>query len=264
MNEYEDDFIAEELPEKDEETLFAEASITTKSELLAELKYRKRELQKNAGTDVKHSAAYYHALLSLLDRFIKTVNHTVFFEKLEPFWAYSYEISSEGIVLLLSHNSSVYFNEDNTISFEICDQEFELIRTECKMLTIDEYAKLYGIENVTVRQWIRRGKIRTAKKYGSEWRIPELTEFPLRGYKFGQYKIGKEAVFPAEYAFISEYTLVSLEQDKTDKTKYHISFSNTEDKKSIICDTKEREKIEMLLIENPFVKYISDCYEHYS
>ena len=258
-NDNNNDYI-EELTEEDEEYYFSEASITNKEALLSELKYRKRELENQSKSDTKHSSAYYHILLTLLDHFTEVVKKTVFFEKLEPFWSYSYEISSDGIVLSLSHFYGVDFDNDHNITGSYCNQDFELIRTPCKMLTIDEYSKLYGIEKVTVRQWIRRGKIRTAKKYGKEWRIPELTDFPSRGYRFGQYEIKKEAVFPDEYAFISEYSIVSFRQDDNDKTKYHIYFDAGKKNKSIICDARERERIELMLIENPFVKFISDSF----
>ena len=264
MTEYEDEFFEEELSDEEKQAYFEEASIIDKTGLLNDLNFRKRSFEKDAATDTKHSAAYYHTLLSLMDRFIENVRNTVFFDKLEPFWSYTYEITSEGITLVLSHYTSVDFDKDYNITGSMGDQDFELLSAKCRMLTIDEYAKQYGIENVTVRQWIRRGKIRTAKKYGKEWRIPELTDFPGRGYQFGQYKVSKEAVFPEPYAYISEYSNISFEQDKTDKSKYHISFSSRENRKHIVCDAKEREKIEILLIENPFVKFISDCFGNFA
>lgn len=265
MSEYNDEYYDEELTEEDKQFYFEEASITTKDELVSDLEFMRKKFEKDAMTDSKHSSAYYHTLLSLMDRFIKSVKDTVFFDKLEPYWSYTYEISSQGITLVLSHCSSVDFDEDHNISFVMCDQEFELLSTKCRMLTIDEYAGQYDIENVTVRQWIRRGKIRTAKKYGKEWRIPELTDFPARGYKYGQYKISKEAVFPEEYAYMSDYLYASFEQDSNDKTKYHISFSGTDNKrKTLVCDAKERERIELLMIENPFVKFISDSFGNFA
>ena len=43
------------------------------------------------------------------------------------------------------------------------------------------------IRAIWVRQWIRRGKLRSAVKAGSEWRIPELSEIIGRGYRRGTF-----------------------------------------------------------------------------
>jgi len=267
MSIYDDDFQDEneelninDLSQDEQVPYFTEASLTTKDDILQDISFRQKHLLKESETDTNHSSAYYHTVLTLLERFRKAVEKTVLFEQLEPFWSYSYEISSDGIELVLSHFSSVDFDKDGAISCCMVDQDFVLTRVECRMLAIDEYSKMYNIENGTVRQWIRRGKIRTAKKYGSEWRIPELTDFPSRGYKFGQYKWDCDAEFPEEYSYLREYSIASFEQDKVDKNLYHISFSGKNNRKSIVCDTKEREAIELMLIANPFVKYISDSF----
>jgi len=240
--------------------LFYESFITNKNELLDELNYQKRNIEKRLENDFDHSAAFYNTLLSLMNEFIVQVENTVLFNKLEPFWAYNGEVSSSGVTLMLTHYSHISYYEDHSPSATFVDQDFELVKVHSRMLTVDEYAQRYGIKNVTVRQWIRRGKLRTAQKIGGEWRIPELTDYPQRGYKFGQYRIDKNAIFSDEYSFISEYSYVTFEQDRDDKAVYHVHFSNAEHDKRIECDNKEREKIEMMLIENPYVKYISDDY----
>ena len=247
-------------PYDNELELFYESFITNKNGLLAELNYQERNIEKKSGNDLEHSASFYNTLLSLMNEFIVQVEKTVLFDKLEPFWAYNGEISSSGITLLLTHYSHISYDKDYFPSATFVDQDFELVKVHSRMLTVDEYAQRYGIKNVTVRQWIRRGKLRTAQKIGGEWRIPELTDYPKRGYKFGQYRIDKNAIFSDDYSFISEYELVSFEQDRNDKTLYHVRFSDPEHSKTIDCDNKEREKIEMMLIENLYVKYISDDY----
>ena len=261
-----DYFDFEELPKEEKVLLFQEIFMTDKADLLYYLKRRRSKLEEDGVNDVKHSSAFYHTLLSLMDRFIDRVDKMVLFDNSEDFWAYSYEITSYGIDLLYSHFCSLSFDKNKNLIGDTVDEEFTLLSIKCKMLTVDEYAKLYDIENVTVRQWIRRGKLRSAKKYGNVWRIPELTDYPERGYKTGQYRIDENAIFPEKYAFISKYCVVSVSQDKKDKTKYHFHFhgKDPETNKSIECDAKGRESIELLLMENPFVRYISDYYGLYS
>lgn len=85
-------------------------------------------------------------------------------------YAINYECGTITLYLL-AHN------ENNKIT-----EQFKLLSVESDLISVGEYAKLYGIEPQTVNQWIRRGKIRTAKKIDNHWMIPTLTESPKRGY----------------------------------------------------------------------------------
>ena len=91
---------------------------------------------------------------------------------------------------------------------------------------MEENAKEYGVETVTVRQWIRRGKIRNAVKNGREWLIPELTELPGRGYTSAIY-MWYEYLYdlPNEYKFLTDYTTVLINQCSDDRAKYEITFA---------------------------------------
>ena len=50
------------------------------------------------------------------------------------------------------------------------------------LLSCAEFAKRCGVEQVTVRQWIRRGKLRTAVRAGRDWRIPSTAKRPEEGF----------------------------------------------------------------------------------
>ena len=45
------------------------------------------------------------------------------------------------------------------------------------MITVSEFAELHGVQSVTVRQWIRRGKLRAIKKQGRDWLIADLPTY---------------------------------------------------------------------------------------
>ena len=47
-------------------------------------------------------------------------------------------------------------------------------------VTVMQYAQAHGLNPITVRQWIRRGKLPEAKKLGILWVIPEGTQIPTR------------------------------------------------------------------------------------
>lgn len=77
---------------------------------------------------------------------------------MEDWWCYVIEISSAGITIILQLYGDEEFDENG--EFEPCfvKEEFELIHVESRMLMVDEYAKQYGVDPGTVRQWIRRGE----------------------------------------------------------------------------------------------------------
>ena len=154
------------------------------------------------------------------------------------------------------------------------DTTFELMNIRTQLLTVEQYAQSYGVTVTTVRQWIRRGKIRSAIKMGSEWRIPELAEVMDRGYTDGHYT-RKEYLsdIPAEYAFFNDYDYVDICQNRKDKRLFDLCFSKkfdimdytdeeeafAENIRNIQIDREERERFELYLIASPFVE-TSDIY----
>ena len=143
----------------------------------------------------------------LLDLFYARVEKTILPKQLEDWWFYSYDVSYRGIHLYLNHYKAVYLNEEKTESgFEELDQVFKLLEIPAIMLTVDEYAKLYQVEQVTVRQWIRRCKLRTVLKEGKEWRISVLTDVPGRGFEPARYRWFKElSDLPPEFEYLNLY-----------------------------------------------------------
>lgn len=243
------------------ETLNKRKFINTKEALIEDILYYRGIIEENAKTDARHSAAYYQALYRLYDEFIGKIKDMILFKELEPYWEYSHGISYEGASLHLMHMHSYGVDEHGC---EICapDQEFTLFTLSAKYLTVEEYAKLYGTNVGTVRQWIRRAKIRTARKYGNEWRISELTELPRRGYTTGWYMWDKPLSYlPEEFSFLQDYYSIIIEQDE-DKSRFHIHLKKQPDscpseyEKTITAS--DREKLEMYLIGNPEIRAILD------
>lgn len=52
-------------------------------------------------------------------------------------------------------------------------------------IPIDQICEMQGVKAATVRQWIRRGKIRNVKKLGSEWMVASTEGQPERGFTGG-------------------------------------------------------------------------------
>jgi len=255
----------EELSDEEALLLYREQSMINKEDILLNIRYVKNDWQRKSQTDTKHTAAFYGVILDLLNRFADAVQKTILFEAPPDWWAYSFNIDCKGITLLLDHCHGYSCDSNQNITPDLIDESFELLQVKSKQLTVEEYAKIYGVEQGTVRQWIRRGKIRTAMKVGNVWRIPELTEPPRRGYVYGQYKWTERLLdLPDEYAFLDDYSYATFCREYSDHTAFTITFSGdgVEDK-VLKCDIKEKEKLELFMISHPLIEFITDQIGYY-
>ncbi len=149
--------------ETDEEKLmaFEETMLTTKEDILDDLKYKIKVLESGKNEDCtlqRHSVEFKNAYIDLLKRFHKAIDNTTLFKKLEPWWAYEFEINDNGASLHLMYYFEVTFDEEGYIEDATVTQDFELVKTSIQLLTVEQYAAKYNVTVTTVRQWIRRGK----------------------------------------------------------------------------------------------------------
>ena len=236
-----------------------DAWLTTKEDVLTWLSGEMQRVTDQSKTDKKHSAAFYYAYTKLLTRFYKKIEDTVLFKQLEDFWHYTIGVSSGGAVLSLCYLPNYKVNEEKgTITLYGAGQELPIIQVRGRYLSVEEYATEYDVGAGTVRQWIRRGKIRTAIKAGKEWIIPELTELPGRGYQSASYMYnGVLSDLPEEYGFLKGYTVVMINQDLEDRQKFNVTIAaGGKAPVHMVMDAKEREKLELFLIAHPEVRYI--------
>lgn len=240
---------------------FKKNHMTSKQDLLKKFDCIIKTVNQKSQDDTRHSAAYYHVVNELLKKFQKKLVSTRLFTELEDWWAYELTLSYDGIYLFCNHYNFHGLAPDNKLDM-VCDQEFILLSVKSELLTVEQYAEQYGVESVTVRQWIRRGKIRTATKYGKEWRIPILTEPPTRGYSPASYSWKQPLTeLPKGYEFLVAYDKVLILQIPEAKRQYQLFFSTTDNieiKKCIQVTEAEKEKLELFLIAHPLVKYDMD------
>ena len=240
--------------------------ITTKEELLWDIDQRTKTLLDSLSGSNRHTARYYSVMEELLKCFRKRIANTILPRHLEDWWFYSYEISYHGIGLFLEHMGSAWLNEDQTDSdSQTIDQIFPLVFIPTKMLSVDEYAKLYEIEPVTVRQWIRRCKLRTVEKAGKEWRISELTDVPKRGFEPAQYRWRGRILedLPEGFDFLNEYVMATLIKGDT-ADSYKVLFTDGSGPKpktlALELTNEERERLESFFIANHDVSYASESH----
>ena len=260
-----------EMPKMNDKILeaIAKKECTTKDAALKRLKKKIDRYCKEADENPRYPKTYYALMIVLLNLFYEKIKAAVLFEELPDYWTYDFSYEYDEFALTLEHIKEYKLTEDGEYRSSLCDAVYNLVTVHPVSLTVDQYAKFYEVEQGTVRQWIRRGKIRTAYKEGKEWKIPELSPPPSRGYEGAQYKwVHGVDNLPEEYAFLADYVIATFYQDMKDKSKYHVllvskeTFTShsegevtTTTNKELLLDAKEREKLELFMIARPQIKY---------
>lgn len=246
-----------------------EHECTTKEAALKKLDRKITRYMEKADDNVEKLDSYGTMLVSHLVVFREKIEKSVLFDTLPDEWAYYFDYSYDEFSLNIEHIYAVDVSEDGEVMGTHANAIYKLVTLNPINLSIDKYCEIYKAEQGTVRQWIRRGKIRTAFKLGNAWKIPALTPTPSRGYEPAQYKwiSGLDAdSLPEDYAYLADYVLATFYQDRADRTKYHVLFvaketfygndlSGNDKNKELVLDAKEREKLELFMIAHPQIKY---------
>lgn len=256
----------EHLKLTDEEKLeyLRKIECTTQEDLLKRIERKIKKYEKEADENKHYPQKYFALMIVTLSAFYEKVKQSVLFDRLPDYWAYFLEYSYDEFSVNMYHMTAFEVDEDMAIRENHVDAIYKLITIHPMAFTVEQYSQLYDVGQGTVRQWIRRGKLRTAFKEGTEWKIPELTPPPSRGYEGAQYKwINGVENLPEEYQYLSEYVIATFYQDQKDRSKYHVLFVSKEafmyndmsKNKEILLDAKEREKLELFMIAHPQIKY---------
>lgn len=277
-----EDFLNEEID------IFRNETLQTKKEILESVKETRRKYNEEALlADAKHTASFYRALDSLLASFYNEVELRYLPDPLNEWWDYSYVIENSGVKLLLNHFNWSHSYGSSYDCFR--NEKLVLFEVPARMMTVSEFARINGVEPVTVRQWLRRAKIRNAIKYGREWLIPELTENPKwnRYSPCHYYWSASLTNLPHNFEYLNEYKCVFICQNKDnakefiitlypkipkdfvrgldftgagtivneDKEKYRELYSDELAGEQVkVISGREREELELYLIGNPMVE----------
>lgn len=227
---------------------------TTMDSVIGLLDRVEKEIVNEMRQNPVHSIHYYNGLINLLDKIITEIASRKIFKAPEG-WFYVFSITNKNAALYLKHVKRIKESEDGKIFLDI-DETFRLINYPVKLLSVEEYASLNKTETVTVRQWIRRGKLRNAIKVGGEWRIPQISDTPSRGYTpVRYYNNGNFLPLPKEFGFVFIQSPCVIDIYQATKGKgYIIRFDHAP---AVLPDRlfseAEREKLELMLISNPNV-----------
>lgn len=122
---------------------------------------------------------------------------------------------------------------------------------------MSQFAELHNVTETTVRQWIRRGKLRTAKKVGRDWIIPSIAEKPSRGFKSVSYHW---TILPKliedQFPYLKNYNCIYIFQNKDEKTLFDciLGYPGAKNRKKLLLISSEREKLELELIGNDLIE----------
>lgn len=244
---------------------FRKNSILTKDQLLSSISETIDHYQKeaNSGSE-KHAPVYYSTINQILKKFRYQVENLTLPEPLHTWWFYSYEISDTGIRLFLNYLDWEADLQSTEIKCRI-NSSFTLVEVQADLMTVNDYAKRYDIQPVTVRQWIRRGKIRSAIKFGGEWRIPELFELnKVRGYTPSIYVWSSTLTdVPEKFAFLNDFVSARFSQDLKDKKIYTVEFSSADYGSTSIVYKEDIEDFKILFDQAGFNLVFEDNGDYY-
>ena len=225
---------------------------TNKQSVIATLDNASRNVVTEMRNDPQHTLQYYNALSSLLDKVIVEIASRNIFDAPEG-WSYSFEVTNRNAALYIQHIAGIQEEEEGNVVFDI-DERFRLINYPVGLLTVEQFASRSKIEAGTVRQWIRRGKLRSAIKIGGEWRIPEITDPPTRGFTpVRYYNNGHFFSLPREFGVsLNQHPHIIDIYKAKDEKGYMVLFDHAPAiiSQRLLTDA-EREKLELMLIGNP-------------
>lgn len=203
-----------------------------------------------------------HNMLKLFDKFKSTLDNTHLPKITDDWWFYDFHIENDGIKLNLN------FCDEFEIESEIdgiwsmtSTESLTLLDVKCNYLDVKEFAKVYNVTDTTVRQWIRRGKVRTARKVGRDWLIPSITQKPKRGFTNVAYRwryLPKD--IQERFPFLIGHNALYIFQDEEDKSLYDIilGFPGELNRAKIILSTADRESLELAFIGNEFIDGVEE------
>lgn len=251
------------MTKEEEFAFYMDRGLRSKASLLEEIKDCKERFKNPSGE--KKSDAYYERLMMLIDRFYEDVSSMFLMEELNDWWGYGFQIRETGITLLLEHFVVMYdrgVNDAGKLEERhnlVSDESFNIHQTKANLLTLEEYGNIYEVAADTVRQWIRRGKIRSAVKLGSEWRIPDIAEVSGRKYTPGHYTWdGYLPDAPDVIPDINMFDEVSIQPGKATGEWCAMLHDKKHQNSGRAMTTKMKEKLELYLISQPEVECINN------
>jgi excisionase family DNA binding protein len=252
------------------EELFRENYLFTREDILRSLELFVEHEKLNE--ELGFSNEVVKNRVKLCKKFIAAIKKCKLPNLTELWWFYEYQFLGNSMELHLCQADEIEVDNDE-ISGMTSTIEHTLITVECDYLTVEQYATMLGIEPVTVRQWIRRGKLRHAKKNGRDWLIPDTEDKPRRGFESVQYIVEDNAhIESVEFPLLAVCETIFIFQDQDNKSKFICYLKNftTKFHTELELTRSEVERLEHAIIESgkakvegsiqyvPYFRYMED------
>lgn len=247
-----------------ENYLFAREDILKSLELFIE--------HERLNEETAYSSTVVENRVKLCEKFVAAVKKAKLPVLTELWWYYEYQFLEHGMELNLCQADELEIENDD-ISSMTSTVERTLISVECDYLTVEEYAIMHDVDPVTVKKWIRRGKLRHAKKNGGNWLIPDTEDKPRRGFDCVHYLIeNKTQIESDEFPLLAISESISIYQDENNKNQFVCYLRNYKNQFNgkMELTRNEVERLEYTIIESgkakieasiQYVPYISRAVE---
>ena len=164
--------------------LFNLWAIRTKDELLGAIDEYIDRIEQHDDIEIVRKGRS-KPLVDVMKDFRKKVARTPLADLDQDFCAYEVEITDTEIELSINAFKDIVVDDNGEILKSSSEVTPEIIVVSAPYIPIDQFAEMQGVKAATVRQWIRRGKIRNVKKLGSEWMVASTEGQPERGFTGG-------------------------------------------------------------------------------
>lgn len=232
------------------EDLFREYYLFSREDVLKSLElFIEHE---KANEEPVHSVNVVKNRVKLCEKFHAAVKKCKLPVLTELWWYYEYQFLRDRMELNLCQADELEVENDE-ISTMTSTVEHILISVECDYLTVEKYASMLDVEPVTVRQWIRRGKLRHAKKVGRDWLIPNIEDKPQRGFTSVQYVVEKDSEITSdEFPLLAASDSITILQDQNKKSKFICYLNNYKTKfhSELELTRSEVERLEHTIIDS--------------
>lgn len=243
-----------------EQEVFKKSQLFSKDDILISFNSVMDDLNYEENTD--YSGGMKKIVLQLCEQFKKSVSKAQL-PKVTDNWCYKYEFTYDSIKLILCSCDNIEIDKDGELSSMTVTNEYELICVQCDYLSVEQYAKIQNVLPGTVRQWIRRGKLRGAKKKDRDWSIPTLQKKPARGYESVEYSFETlpENIY-INFPYLRMSKSIRICQDNSNKSNFLCVLNNFAERTvmSVELTKPEVEKLELLLISSGVVTP-NDCFQ---
>lgn len=189
-------------------------------------------------------------IIQLCEKFKKRVEEKMLPSLVDDWLFYDISAQPDGIELGIWNCEEINFHSDGEISEMSCVKEFSVLKIQCTYLTTQEYARKVNVKEKTVKEWLRRGKIRSGVKKDGDWLIPELAERPGRKYRSVIYRWESVPFLEGGLNIdLKDSKGIYLHQGENGKIDRSVFLENSVMKISL--NKKECERLEYQLLQNP-------------